>query len=697
MPTITNWKEFVSAATPFLSSTGLVEAMAKKGFHLGGPVAEAFSRGKPKFKVNPSAIQELVKIYGPPPEVRLHLQLTRNPIVPAPFSGYHATGSIDMSAINPVLAELWSVGTIPNELSDSQTSDVINFNALNLLCTGVPPGANALGGLLISTAPVASASTVSPNNLHLDIGISLPVVGDATASLDATLHVELPLGLETFSDGRLKLRVSQTASGDGGVVATLEVSPDSQIQPKSPDALIQLQDNFSNGVKLALIGLSQAGGPLLLPAEVYLPTFPNTFLQVSQIPGQNGAATVLSGSQSLAVLGINFADGDQNPPAPDPASLASAALPVAPYNVHAMIDEKFATDVLMAFIKSGDLATFFNKFLDRHTLGLSPEIDALNGSVTFQDGSMKISVAMVARGACLDVNDLNFTVSTSGPPSVSNGFLGIGAGYLDMTFDTVDELVCLSLSGLIPLVSIFYTGVFAYLETLGPLRPFKAIPVNYTFAPLPGSEMDWSIVMKTATASPGILMLDGVASLFADPRTIVCLRVLYIGGGQPVSAIANASVTLFELDDPAPAHDDVKIPPTGLTHHGTARNFIEDQTSYQPSPDQNFGTLTTNDTGFVVFFVTPNNLAGYTTTTQTQTDLQTGKILSEHTSTDAVYEAKPDFGVTITDASGNVLATRRLIALNLVGNRLGTMRNPYLVKIERKSIFHRNIPNNEIG
>jgi hypothetical protein len=126
----------------------------------------------------------------------------------------------------------------------------------------------------------------------------------------------------------------------------------------------------------------------------------------------------------------------------------------------------------------------------------------------------------------------------------------------------------------------------------------------------------------------------------------------------------------------APAH----------TEHVTGRTEFQHDSTYQPAPDQNLGTETTNDNGSATFRVITNTIAGYSVETQVETDVQTGRMISDHTVNDPVPEGRPDFGVTITDANGNVLATRRLVVLNSTGKIVGTYKNPILVRVEQSRI-----------
>lgn len=168
-----------------------------------------------------------------------------------------------------------------------------------------------------------------------------------------------------------------------------------------------------------------------------------------------------------------------------------------------------------------------------------------------------------------------------------------------------------------------------------------------------------------------------------DNVTFVYLRLLYVSGDQILGPVADALVTLFELDDPAPAGDDVVIPDTGTTSRANHKYTVTSRTTYAPNSDQAFDTLATDENGCVEFKVSPNDVGGYLTTTSIETDNHTGKIVFEGSVTEMVPESEPDFGISVVDTTGRTIAKRLLIALNVKGNAVGSREKPLLVKIEK--------------
>lgn len=163
----------------------------------------------------------------------------------------------------------------------------------------------------------------------------------------------------------------------------------------------------------------------------------------------------------------------------------------------------------------------------------------------------------------------------------------------------------------------------------------------------------------------------------------VFLRLVYVKGNEILGPIANAHVTLLELDDPAPAGDDVIVPPTEVAFRMGDQFTITHTTAYEPNPDEDFGIKTTDTDGRVDFLVIPNDVGGYLVTTSTETNNATGEVVFEGKTADVVPENEPDFGISVVGTTGRTIAKRMLIALNVVGRHVGTREEPLLVKIEK--------------
>ena len=681
MPTITSLEELLASLSPYLKSAQPLEAMKKAGFTFTGEVGRAVD--SLRYVIDPATAERLEKELASHLPIRLRIGETTKPSVP-PVSrvvvgGFRAAGSIDLDSVNPVIDELYRVGTIPNALSASETTGHIDLSKLSQYCANVPTAPDAtLGGLEILTAPLVSASTVSTGNLNMVCEIKLPVLGSHPSFFQAKLNVEIPIGtlyiFPRIKDGRLRFSIA----GDEAQ-ATLVVNPVSEIVPRSPADLDTLNNLVTTAVQPVLGAYcGPFNGTLSLPAELTLSSFPNTHFTLSQA----GGATVQSGQKSFLILGVNIGNGQTV----DPTQLTTVATPVAPFAFHGEIDEAFAADALTAVINSGDLAAYINRIASRHWWGdFLTKVQVNWGAVTFQDGNIDLTIGITLPYYCLGL-DLGVAASINGPPVISNGTMTIGANSVDLN---VSEGFWCALTGIAALLGAILEIIFIAVDA-SENDPVKTIPSSYSFAPLPGSYEDWTLAVQQASANNGTLTVDGTATLAADPGYFIYLRIVTGNRVTGYTPLANAQVTLMELDNPAPAGDDVAIPQTGTTIHTNSKFIIIDSTSYTATPDQVLGTKTTDDNGDVMFLVEPatssnpdglNQEGGVLSTTQTEIDLQTGETISDYNTTSIMPERFPDFGVAVTDPSGIVLATRQLVVLNAASTRIGTAQNPVLVVV----------------
>jgi len=681
MPTISSLDELLANLSPYLQSAQPLQAMKKAGFTFTDEIGRAVDSVRPA--IDSAAAERLEKELASHVPIRLRIAKTTKPSVPpvsrALVGGFRAAGSIDLDNVNPVIDELYQVGTIPNALSASDTTSLIDLSTLSQLCTNVPsvPDA-ALGGLEILTAPFVSASSVSTGNLNMVCEIKLPVLGSQPSFFQAKLNVEIPIGtlfiFPRIQDDRLRFSIAAD-----GAQATLVVNPVSEIVPRSPADLDTLNNLATTAVQYVLGRYcGPFNGTLSLPAELTLSSFPNTHFKLTQA----GGATVQSGQKSFLMLGLNIANGLTV----DPTQLTTVATPVAPFAIHGEIDQAFATDALTAVIDSGDLAAYINRISSRHWWGdFLPAVNVNWGSVTFENGSINLAIGIAVPYYCLGF-DLNIVAGIYGPPVISNGTMTIGANSVDLS---VDEGFWCSLTGIGPVLGLILDIIFIAKDA-SENDPVQTIPASYSFAPLPGSDEDWTLAVQQASANNGTLTVDGTATLSADPGYFIYLRIVTGNRVTGYTPLPNAQVTLMELDNPAPAGDDVTIPQTGTTIHTNSKLIIIDSTSYTPNSDQVLGTKTTDSSGDVMFLVEPatssnpdglNEGGGVLRAIQTEIDVHTGKTISDDTTTSIVPERFPDFGVAVTDSSGNVLATRQLVVLNAASTRIGTAQNPALVVV----------------
>ncbi len=298
---------------------------------------------------------------------------------------------------------------------------------------------------------------------------------------------------------------------------------------------------------------------------------------------------------------MNLADGLTV----DGTLLSSVPTPVAPFAFHAEFDSSFATDALTAVIESGDMAGFINRVSCWHWWGdLLPAVTVNWGSVEFVDSAILLSINFTLPYYCFGL-DLEVGASISGAPVISNGTMTVDAGAVELN---VDLGFWCALTGVGALLGILVQTIFDVRGAFGS-DSLNTVPATYTFAPLPGSDQDWTLAAVQAFANDGTLTVDGTATLSPDPSYFIYLRIVtgYIIGAY--SPVPHAQVTLIELENPLPAGSDVTIPPTGTTIYTHSKFIITDTTSFTPSPDKVLDTKTTDANGNVMFRVLPPHRA----------------------------------------------------------------------------------------
>lgn len=675
MPTLDTWEKMISAASSFAGVAQPLAALKQAGYDFGGPVAEALSRPEAVQPLNPMIFHKLKQAYGPPPPIRIGVgRAPAVPDAPPSLGGYTARASIDLQIVNDILAELWRVQTFPNQVSVSE----LGIGTLRSLCYGVPSGPDATIGDMVFTAPPRATAGSDNQHIQLDLAFNLPVSGTATASLTGVMHTQVLLAFETFTEpghGKHLIVLSRIA-----VNLTLEVDPTSEIRPVDANSQTSLESLFTIGLELLYADNRLT---FALPADYTLPGFVSG---ASVTVWQTGAVSLNSNGRSYLIAGTSF----ESDPQANPDDLVGEQLPDTPANVRLVIDQAAANAPLQALIDSGDLANLINS---RAASAVAPfslaSIVVNSGHVTIGSANIAISLDCTMQGACAFGKDLGFTATISWTPQASGGTLTLANISADIDLDDVDVFVCTLLGALLGPFGILFTGIALSIAALiNPSVPDQNLPLDELPPPLPGSEMVLQLNLSDATAADGELIVDGTAQLLPDAsHYFIYLKLLDAGprifGNRP---IGGAKVTLFELDNPAPAGDDVVAPPSIDTDVMKKKTEITESTTYEPTPDQFLDSQVTDANGLVRFAVHPNTIAGLYTDTTITSDIKTGDILSTVINQKVIGEALPDFGITVVNSEGVILITRQLIALNVTGNHVGTRQNPITVYLQDQLI-----------
>jgi hypothetical protein len=348
--------------------------------------------------------------------------------------------------------------------------------------------------------------------------------------------------------------------------------------------------------------------------------------------------------------------------------------------------EGFGTDALASVVKSGDLAAFINRLMWRHSGGFRPPTARVDGGrVAFLDGKLRASIDTRLVDACAFKKDLALTARVDGTPAIANGTLTLLASEVDLDLDNTDAFLCAVLNSIAgPVATVIAIAVLSLIAAYNPSASDLDIPIAETSDPLPGSDKVVDVELTKATITPGLLTAQGRLRLITDPNHVYAyLRVVERMGRLLRFPVPGVNVALYELDDPPPAGDDVVVPETGETEVTTPKNETTTVVQYDPHPDQQLGTQVTDESGRVTFVVKANSTGGTQTTTKTTTETDTGKVVSRQSHQVPVTEAAPDLAVTITSPTGELLAQRRLVGLNVAAGRLGSFDHPVEVPVER--------------
>jgi len=639
MSAINSWQDFLNISSPFLISQNPLAAMARAGITFGGEVGAALNKAKPKPFVTDAALAHLLGQFGTtPPPIRLHVGRQTAPVTTRFLpGGYQLTAAANLSVLDDVLAAV-----VPPQLSADISSHIITLADLSASCSGIPPGTTALQGIIFPTPPRATAGATA-SSIRFDVSVRFAVQGSTAPGLVALLHLDLPLAFVVTGEG---VALSSTDQ----LVITLEVDPSSTIVPTSSTAQAQLTNKIQSNLR--------ALGPFIA-GMLELPfSFDNVnFHQVDAVTQKTAAGSFL-------IAGATFGQA-----APAQVSVLSGqALPDAPATIHAAVDVSLLQLFLDQAVSSGSFASAVNK-----NLGASAQLEIKGASVTLDAGKVTVRVNANAVNAC-SFKDLSMEITITGKAAIGpGGALTLASPAIDVDVSNVDAVICTvlsAISGPVGMAIVIYV-----LNTLAPSN-VADMQIVGALAPLllPGTEKDFLLTFLSANTIPRTLRIEGTGTVIADQaRTFVYLKVVTGLDPRFPFPVADAKVDLLELDNPAPSGDDIQFNPTPRPGF---------QLSYKPGNDQFLGTQTTDTNGLVQFVVIPNLDGGTLTESHNVEDPTTGKLVRKVTGIQHVFEAKPDFGVTITAKDGTTLLKRKLIELNDADRHVGSANHPLIVRVD---------------
>jgi hypothetical protein len=670
MSRISRWNDLVTAIGPHLMTDNPLDSLRSSGVEFDGEVAAALNTSSSTPPSHRELMARLRATYGVLPTT-LHVGRAPQEPPPTKTTGFALVATTHLSVLNDVLAEMWRVGTIPHELTDAQTNQVVELGQLRATCSGVPDDAE-LGHLQFTSPPVVAASSISQRNVRLDVMFNLPLLGSQPTRLSGVLRMEVGLDFQVHDSV-----VRPAFGGVNEAPGSLEIHALSPVRPASEQSRQLLETKFVNAGRIGLLGLTQ-GPDAPVQFKVSIPVhksrFPNSTIDITQM----AAVTIRQSGRDYAVIGVNVEQvRDVNP-----VGLIGQLTPTAPNTLRAVVDEQFASDALSAIIASGDLAAFFNRVIARHSpITLTP-VEVEDGYVSFTDGKLQVLLDCVWVDACIGTKDLKFTATVLGWPTIENGRLTITGSSIDFDLDNTDAVLC-ALTGALfgPFGIVFNLFVTGFLASYNPNSSELDIPVSETSDPLPGSDKVLDVNLTSAAMETDVLTSEGGLALISDPlRIYAYLRVVEQLALHEKIPLAGVNVTLYELDFPPPPGDDV-VDPSSYTEIVTNKFQVTEEVIYNPQADELLGTATTDKNGRVTFIVISDMLGGSLTRTTASENFRTGNV-SITVRHELVGEALPDLGASVRTAQGTPLAGKRLIGLNVVNRRFGRFDQPIDVVVK---------------
>ncbi|WP_213286731.1 hypothetical protein [Bradyrhizobium sp. sGM-13] len=674
MPSLAAWKRIASEAGRFARSADPLAEMSAAGIVADPEIREVLEDQKPAFKLDPVAYARLLGEYGPLPEVSV--TMGDRPAQPASDrSDYGLSTTIDVALVNEIVRAFWDARAYKRRVPASIVRKVLDIAAIRAAFDGVPDDPDAAVGQMDLRGAAELEAYSGGRDVIVVQPVSLRITGAQPASLDVTLRLRLPLvGTATAS------RVYLSEASVQALAVDLTVDQSSLVRPNSAAAVQMLEERLTDMLRTLAVDARLAYS---LPSEIALRgRLDNTTLTIGAAAGYarpTGGRSYLSAGAELAPLGGT----------PRPNSLA-VAVPDQSENLRIVVDERLATGVLTATIESGDLAAFANRKIASKLDPLNPApIRFDGGTVRFTGGRMVITLDTVWEDACVAGKNLAMVVTVTSTLTAAGGQVNAADTEIDINLDNTDALVCTLLSGLLgPFGLLANTIVLGIIAAINPALDDKSLP-SFLEPVLPRTELRLRAALSRLEVNEGYAVATGVASIVPNVTDwFVYLKVLYPNPIVPRRPslrvpVADATVALYELDNPPPAGDDVAVPDAEPIEHLVGRYLTTEVRSYHPRADELLGTAATDEDGFVRFRVRPNAIGGTITTYRTKEDVVTGRVLSQSTAHAPAPEPGPDFAVTITAADGAVLTTRRLVALNASQKHAGTLDDPLLVVVSQ--------------
>ena len=606
---------------------------------------------------------------------------------------------IRMGVANEILAGTLANGTLPDTLF---LDELLSSGSIDLLMGAFRmdrPGGR-IGRLLFTAPPVLSVVRDGADRVAVTFPFRLlfervfQAAGRTirTVVTNATGRLRLIAGLTTRvvtvrpGERRLEMQIDLSQS----LEARLDIDPGSPVQrvsqpgPGEVDGLAVLIQNALQ---------QQLAGRLRVSISAQIP-MPIGRLEIHD-------TTILTRGDALLV-GVKV----QGTPAPgNPATLV-AHFPNAETNFFARLHDQVLRIAVQSAARSGELTT----------IARQSNRDAQISSADVAFG--KDTISLVATGKVVDMCplgvDMGFTMTVTLRFTLEGTRIKVTKNT-DIDLDNADVALCLLTSlgvALLAAIGVFTMqgffaalGAFSVIGVLTLLMEFdvpdllsklleesKNDPLYVELdTPLPGTDLLPTLTGPIVRLDEStMLMLAHLGTRADDVNTYFYVRFMEADEFGIAKAMRGVGVALMDRDSPAPAGDDVVLPPpsTRTTAHQTPNGVIATttRTHYERSVDETVRQGTTDFTGRVRMYIPWDSLATrggvkVEEIRRSNVDDADDEGTTSTRRTD-VREARPDFYFKVTRGNGSTVDTLQIPSgffLNFQSARVGSFASPLTI------------------
>jgi len=701
MPTIQKSEDLAALLGQVIQTENPIEALKQQGFTFSADLQKQLEAAKPSKALSPEERARWVqraKEIGP-----VNFAVGTIPLAARglPAGEYDFIFGLRLGVVNQVLAALYTGFTWPHKVEPESAGKLFPLDKLKAFAEGIPDGENIQVGALHFTEPPTVTPLAGTESMILRQTFSLDIIDQVifphqrVTSLDGVLTYGVQVKAVIKND-LLRFVFDGVAAGAGTPEAVhIIVAPGSPLQPRSPQALANLEEAVNLNWAFGVVLLGKIQESYSISPQVRLPVGSGVTIRVQGV----NVRSVETESEGALVVGVLLGPTDTpDEGAGDPNRLINP-FTTPSSNVYARVHEELLRKVVHQALDSGELQRQASK--ERDDLRID------GADIELKTNEIRLILKAHLVDACSFNKDLGFTATKTYRYSVFSGEITVTETQ-DVNLDDSDVFWCTVLGALEVLIAgVAFPIIGAVLDLIVQIvhyiRPVPSggdndpLRLNGVFSrdlPVPGTEVLPQAGTLQSRVEELFMEANGVASLIPDNiNTYVYAAFQMRIGPDPFSSailpIQNVKVELIDQDVPRPVGDDTVIPPsTEKTKIGP--KIIRTVTSnFEPvTHDQILAQGTTDNSGQVRFIIQPSQLrtvAGTLVTITTVEDTQTGEVTSSRVTHQIIRESHPDVFFQVTLRDGQKFDTRGMtggFTLNLVSKRIGSPGAPVVLTWE---------------